>query len=242
MNRLLQHIRILAITSMATALLTGCPVQTKRVLVVGDSISYMAAGELSNVGSSVVDEDPANRMNFTVLANIGIGARNTLGEPSDPDEYWQGFLSNSIRPGSFDAVVVALATNDCGALAAPGDYAQDIERIAGAIAAVDPDVPIFWLTLPDYAHAPDCAGIVNGDLGAIIEAANYPNLHSFDYNAWSAENPHCFSDGIHHRDGWRQDPASGGANLPAPPGYCYGQRQYAKWIKAQLDAFFGPRW
>jgi hypothetical protein len=180
-------------------------------------------------------------MNFTILANIGIGARNTLGEPSDPDVYWPELLSNSIKPGNFDAVVVALATNDCPVLKTQGDYSADITRIANAISAADLDVPIFWLTVPDYSHLPDCAAIVNGDLEQTIESGNYPNLRTLDYNAWYAANPECFSDGVHPRDRWRIDPDSGGANKPAPAGYCEGQVKYAKWIKAQLDGFFGPR-
>jgi hypothetical protein len=55
MNRATHHLRLFTIASLATALLTGCPTASKRVLVIGDSISYMSAGELSNAGNSVAD-------------------------------------------------------------------------------------------------------------------------------------------------------------------------------------------
>jgi hypothetical protein len=212
----------------------------KRVLIFGDSISLLSAGELANVGNTVVDTDPANRMSFTIVANIGVGARTTLGEPSDPDEYWSSLVSNTVLPGNFDAVVVALATNDCRLLSAQGDYSVDIARIVSAISAADPDVPIFWLTVPDYPEVPDCASIVNGDLEQILESGTYPILKSFDYNAWAAAHPECFFDGVHLRERWRKDPRSGGSNLPAPTEYCEGQFRYALWLKAQLDGFFGP--
>jgi hypothetical protein len=231
------------------ALLSGCPIHTKRVLIIGDSITLMSAGEITRVGNEVTDTDPNNRMSFTVVANVGIGARSTLGEPSDPDEYWSGLMSSSIQPGNFDAVVVALATNDCHLLSAQGDYSADIARIVSAISAADPEVPVFWLTVPDYPELsvpnypklPGCASIVNGDLEQFIQAGSHPNLKSFDYNAWAGANPECFNDGVHLRERWRKDPRSGGSNLPAPPDYCAGQLEYAMWLKEQLDGFFGPR-
>lgn len=228
-------------TAIIAALLSGCPTQTKRVLIIGDSISYMSAGEISKAGNMVYDNDPSNRMTFTILANVGIGARRTLGEPSDPDEYWSGLISNSIQPGSFDAIVVALATNDCHLLNLPGEYVHDITRVISAISSADPDVPIFWLTLPDYPVAPGCATIVNGDLEQIIQSGTHPNLKSFDYSAWAGANPECFHDGVHLREPWRQDARSGGASKAAPAEYCEGQIKYALWLKAQLDDFFGPR-
>jgi hypothetical protein len=230
---------VLAVISMA--LLSGCPIHTKRVLIIGDSITLMSAGEITRAGNEVVDTDPNNRMSFTILANIGIGARRTLGEPSDPEEYWSGLMSNSIQPGNFDAVVVALATNDCHLLSAQDDYSADIARIVSAISAADPDVPIFWLTVPDYPELPDCASIVNAGLEQFIQAGTYPNLKSFDYNAWAGANPECFNDGVHLRERWRKDPHSGGSGLTAPPDYCVGQFKYAMWLKEQLDVFFGPR-
>jgi hypothetical protein len=229
------------LTAIWAVLLTGCPTDAKRVLVIGDSISLASAGEFAKVGNYVSDTDSTNRMSFTTLANIGIGARRTLGDPSDPDEYWSGLLSNSIKPGHFDAIVVALATNDCHLLTASGDYLPDIERIASAISAADPDVPIFWLTLPDYALLPGCASIVNGDLAQTIASGTHANLKTFNYQAWAEANQACFYDGVHLRERWRKDPNSGGANKPAPVDYCEGELKYATWLKAQLDDFFGPR-
>lgn len=241
MDRLIFKRCIAAFVALATVLLSGCPIHSKRVLIIGDSISLQSAGEIIKAGNSVQDDDPSHRMTFTIIANIGIGARMTLGEPSDPDEYWPGLISNSIQPGSFDAVVVALATNDCQLLSAPGEYQTDIARIVDAVSAADPNVPIFWLTVPDYAFVPGCASIVNGDLEAVMQAGTYPNLTLFDYNLWAAANQECFHDGIHLRVKWHRDPASGGTNKAAPVGYCEGQVQYANWLKAQLDGFFGPR-
>lgn len=235
---LIHRLQLVTLVLISTALLSGCPTQTKRVLVIGDSITFPSADELTYVGAFVVDSDPSYRMNFTVLASPGIGARNTVG---DPDEYWSGLISNSIQPGNFDAVVVELGGNDCRHVSARGDFVQDVARINSAISDADPDVPVFWVNLPDYSQSPGCAAVVNGDLAQIIELGTYPKLASFDYGTWARANQECFSDGIHLREPWRKDPSSGGANLPEPRGYCNGQLRYAKWLKAQLDEFFGPR-
>lgn len=241
MGRAIYRLLIVIAFVISTGLLNGCPVHPKRVLLIGDSISFMSAGEISKVGNVVVDADPSNRMTFTIIANIGIGARKTLGEPGDPDEYWPALITNSIDPGNFDAIVIALATNDCSLLSTPGEYQRDIARIVGAISAADRDVPIFWLTMHDNPVMPNCRSIINGDLGRTVQSGTFPNLMMFDYGAWAEANPECFLDGIHLRERWHNDPRSGGTNAPEPAGYCDGQLKYANWLKAQLDGYFGPR-
>jgi GDSL-like Lipase/Acylhydrolase family len=240
MGRIIQFLLHITMVAIAITLLSGCPTQTKRVLIFGDSITYASSGNISNVGGNVMDEDPGNRIVYTIIATSGIGARRTWGEPGDPDEYWFSLISNSIRPGSFDAIVVELGTNDCHLLSSTGDYIPDIQRITDAISASDPNVPIFWLTVPDYSHLPDCAPIINGDLEGIVQSGIYPNLKTLDYGAWAEAHQDCFYDGVHLREGWRKDPESGGASKGAPPDYCNGQFEYASWLKAQHDTYFGP--
>ncbi len=122
------------------------------------------------------DADPVNRVTFTIIATAGIGALQTWGEPSDPDEYWSGLIANSIQSGDFDAIIVQLGTNDCSYLSASVRYEQDIKRIVGAIVDADPEVPVFWLTMHQVPKWPDCASIINVDLQQIVEVGLYPNL------------------------------------------------------------------
>jgi hypothetical protein len=231
---------IALIITIATAFLSGCPVQTKRVLVIGDSISFESAGDINRIGSSVSDTEPVNRMTFTILATVGVGARRTVGTPSNPDKYWSGLIANSIYGGDFDAIVVQLGTNDCSYLSVNGDYQRDIKRVVRRISRADPDVPIFWLTMQQHPYYPDCASIINSDLQQVVESRAFPRLTILDYGRWAERHPECFIDQIHPRESWHKDPTSGGTTEPAPAGYCEGQLQYAGWLKAQLDDHFGP--
>lgn len=240
MDRTIHKLLLVMLITIATTLLSGCPIQTKRVLVIGDSISYGSAGEISRVGNMVGDADPVNRMTFAIIAYPGVGARQTFGTPSDPDEYWFGLIANSIHPGDFDAVVVQLGTNDCALLSAAGDYQPDIARIASAISDADPNVPVFWLTLQQHPRLPDCASIIDGDLRQVVESGSYPKLTTFAYGTWAEAHSDCFPDRVHPREPWNSNPDSGGSASPAPTGYCDGQFQYATWLKAQLDSYFGP--
>ncbi len=239
MNRSGYHCLVLIVVATVTMLLSGCPINPKRVLLIGDSITYAAAGDISRVGNFVGDTGPDHRMTFAIIANPGIGARTTFGTPSDPDEYWSGLIASAIQPAAFDAVIVELGFNDCAFLNDAGDYQSDIARIVGAITSADPDVPIFWLTMPQHPRLPDCASTISGDLRQMIAAGTYPNLMTFDYGTWADGHPECFSDGVHPRETWNIDPSSGGSPMPAD--YCEGLSRYAGWLKAQLDDHFGPK-
>lgn len=242
MRRVIQKFLILTTVAIGTTLLSGCPTDTKRVLVIGDSITHGSAGAITQVGGDVMATDPVNRITFTIIATGTIGARQTSVTQSDPEEYWPGLIANSIHTGNFDAIVVELGTNDCSSLgSAAGDYQPDIERIVSAISLADPDVAIFWLTMQQVPTYLDCAAMINSSLGQIIiEAGTYPNLKTFSYGLWAEAHPECFKDGIHPRSAWNNDPSSGGTAGPVPAGYCDGQRSYAVWLKFQLDGYFGP--
>ena len=134
---------MIVVSAIANTQLSGCKMHAKRVLVIGDSISYMSAGDISRVGNNVTDTDPFNRVTFSLIVTPGIGARRTWGKPAEPDEYWSGLIAHSIQSDNFDAIIVELGTNDCSLIGASGDYQPDIERIVGAISKADPHVPIF---------------------------------------------------------------------------------------------------
>jgi hypothetical protein len=230
---------LVVLTVLMTPLLAACSNKSKEVLLVGDSITLSSAGELVAIGNNVASTDPINRITFSIVANQFVGARRTVGPPEDPDEYWRGLLTSAIEvPGAYDAVVVALGTNDCRFLADAGDYAPDIERIVGSITEVDPDVPIFWLQPKEHPDHPDCAELIRDDLASAVDA--HPTLETWDYGSWADSRPECYVDGIHPRERWHDDPRSGGTAGPPPSGYCAGQFEYAQWLKAHLDTHFGP--
>jgi hypothetical protein len=213
------------------ALLTGCPTQAKKVLIIGDSISFVASGNLVQVGNEVAENSVTNRILFTVVANGGIGAYSRKDNDSD---YWNVLIPNIIDDGELDAVVVQLGTNDCvHVVNGPGDYLPYIRLIIDSIKSADAAVPIFWLTMNQFDDNPTCAEIVNNDL---VTAG----IQTLPYGQWAQSHPECFADKIHPRVGWRKEQESGGTGAGAPDGYCNGRTAYAAWLKAQLDTFFGP--
>jgi hypothetical protein len=232
---------VVVVVLLATTVLTACSNEPKQVLVIGDSISLGAAGELVTMGNNVASTDDINRITFSIVANQMVGARRTVGPPEDPDDYWPTLIARSIeQPGTFDAVVVELGTNDCAGLTATGDYLPDIARIVGAIVRADPGVPIRWLVPKQHPDFPGCADLIRGDLEGAVSSGTYPQLATWDYGAWADAHPECFLDGIHPTERWHTDPRSGGTPGPIPTGYCAGQFEYARWLKARLDAQLGP--
>jgi hypothetical protein len=156
--------RNILLSLVAMVLLTGCPTQAKKVLIIGDSISFVASGNLVQVGNEVAENSVTNRMLFTVVANGGIGAYSRKDNDSD---YWNVLIPNIIDDGEFDAVVVQLGTNDCvHAVNVPGDYLPYIRLITDSIRRADASVPIFWLTMNQFDDNPTCAEIINSDLVA----------------------------------------------------------------------------
>ncbi len=216
---------------LPVVLLTGCPTHAKKVLVIGDSISYATSGQLSMEGDKVEEISTSNRMVFMTLASPGMGAYATK---DDGSEYWNPLLSNVIDNGEFDAIVVQLGTNDCvHVISNPGDYLPYINHIVDGIRAADSSVPILWLTMQEVPGYIGCSDIINNDLVA-------SGVQTLPYGQWATARPECFADGIHPRDTWRNDVATGGTGKTAPAGYCNGKKVYASWLKVQLDTFFGP--
>jgi hypothetical protein len=223
--------RSIILPLIATALLTGCPTEAKKVLIIGDSISFVASGNLVQAGNEVAESSVTNRILFTVVANGGIGAYSRKDNDSD---YWNVLIPNIINDGEFDAVVVQLGTNDCvHVINVSGDYLPYIALITDSIRSADATVPIFWLTMNQFDDNPPCAEIINNDLAAA-------GIQTLPYGQWAQSHPECFADKIHPRVGWRKELESGGTGAVAPDGYCNGRTAYAAWLKAQLDTFFGP--
>jgi hypothetical protein len=221
----------IAFVILLAVLLTGCPTHAKRILIIGDSISSRTIGQMVIEGNSVLDSDTTNRMTFTALATEGAGTFTV--KNLNHDEYWGVLIPDSIVDGAFNAVVVELGTNDCAYLAVQGDFLPQIDKIVAVIRSADTSVPILWMTIKYRADYPKCAGIVNNDLLA-------SGVEVLPYNDWADAHPECFIDGLHPKETWRKTPATGGAGVDAPAGYCDGTREYAVWLKGQLDNYFGP--
>jgi len=221
-------IRSLLLASLI--LLSGCKAtEVKEVLILGDSISVITAGDVINTGEDVNAGSPAPRILFTILATSGIGA---MTKANDGTEYWGKVIPNVVYENKYDVVVVELGTNDCAVNKAKiinyGDYAPYVHNIVNAIRSQDPLVPIYWMTNPT---APPCGDVVNNDIASVV-----PTL---PYKQWALDNSQCYYDGIHPNPSWSPTLYEAGIGpKEAPVGYCNGTEEYAKWLKAQLDNHF----
>jgi hypothetical protein len=170
-----------------TLLLAGCPSHSKHVLIVGDSISALVAGHLSDVGN-LADY----RVTYTTVATGGIGVTQSFS--GNPYTYWPELMIDALQGRDFDLVIVALGTNDCYNAVSTQQYAISASLMADAIHDADPDVQMVWLTVNGWPHLPDCSPIINSALDAA-------GIQTLPYYEWSESHPEYFiSDAIHHTE------------------------------------------
>jgi hypothetical protein len=167
--------------ALLLTLLAGCPSETKRVLVIGDSITEHSFGALSREGNL---SDP--RVTYTSVSNSGIGV--TVVYNRVPFEYWSELTANSIEGAGFDLVVVELGTNDCENVVNNG-----IDFTPEAILNNVQGVPVAWIETKGIPAIPQCASIINGELSGM-------GVTMLPYVSWITANPGYISGGIHHTE------------------------------------------
>ena len=168
MHRELLLVLALTATPFSAALLSRGPTDAQRVLLLGDSVSMLAAGERMLARNGVAGSGASGPISLNLLANAGTGAWGPLHEADGTEAEWRTVISGTIQPGAFDAVIVELATSDCSGFPWPRDAATDTAAITGAISAADPSVPIYWLTVSSPADSSGCEAIARSELALIL--------------------------------------------------------------------------
>jgi hypothetical protein len=199
-------------SAVLVAALAGCEADvTKEILFINDSVTSQSVGRIITEFNAVPEDNTAGRYapNFgSSVAGIGLG--QVPGTTRDPDEYWVEHLTSLLEHVNPEVIVVELGYNDCGFDLST--YGADIDNFMASLSGK----PVHWLTVADARDQTECDDTINA---ALTEATTrWPNLTLFDFAAHMEGHPEWTVDGLHLNDD--------------------GQRAYADWLHAQLDAVY----